>query len=490
MVVETINNDTSLLSRLIVNEKTVKWCSVTLSSVFDRDKRLEASVYDIESLHAYQMINEKSKYKSINLIGNDNSPVFNAYYGNRLKRNYIHPSHPLAIGFIGSSEMLDCYPHPVKFMEESERTNDLHVKYGMLLLSRSGTIGNITFVNKTLEKLLVSEHAIRLECKNYPGYVYAYLKTKTGQLLIHSNIYGAVIQEIEPDHLKNIPIPDAPYEIKSKINNLIVRSYELRDESNELIEQATSLLINELHFPPIRDFDVELFKKNKNVDTFSVKLSHVDGRLDASYHVPIVQSITEHMVKYADEITTIGDERISKDVILPPRFARVYVDEGNGRVLLGGKQILELNPSGKKYISNSKHKELIKKLEVHKDTTLITRSGTIGKVALVPSHWEGFIPSDHIIRIVPSNEQIAGYIYIFLNSEYGNNLITHYTYGSVVDEIDDNHVRNIPLPLLKNKDIQKKINDFALEANEKRYEAYLYEQQALRIMNDEVIFAK
>ena len=108
----------------------------------------------------------------------------------------------------------------------------------------------------------------------------------------------------------------------------------------------------------------------------------------------------------------------------------------------------------------------------------------------MPKHWEGYIPSDHIIRVVPANDEIAGYIFIFLNSEYGYNLITHYTYGSVVDEIDDNHVRNIPIPLLKNKNIQQKINDLALEANEKRYEAYLLEQQALKIMNDEVIFAK
>ncbi len=73
---------------------------------------------------------------------------------------------------------------------------------------------------------------------------------------------------------------------------------------------------------------------------------------------------------------------------------------------------------------------------------------------------------------------------------YGYHLITRFTYGSVVDEIDDNHVRQIAIPLLKNKDIQKQINDLALEANEKRYEAYKLEQQALQIMDNEVIFAK
>lgn len=32
-----------------------------------------------------------------------------------------------------------------------------------------------------------------------------------------------------------------------------------------------------------------------NVDTFSVKLSNINGRIDASYHVPIVDAILKHM---------------------------------------------------------------------------------------------------------------------------------------------------------------------------------------------------
>ena len=206
--------------------------------------------------------------------------------------------------------------------------------------------------------------------------------------------------------------------------------------------------------------------------------------------MPIVDAIVKHMKQYAAEVTMVGDSRISKEVILPPRFARVYVEEGYGSVLIGGKQINELDPSGKKYLSKTKHKTLMEKLEVTQNTILITRSGTIGKTVLVPKHWEHWIPSDHIIRVVPANRDIAGYLSIFLASEYGYPLITHYTYGSVVDEIDDTHVSNIPIPILKNTDVQRQINDLALEANKKRYEAYKMEQQALQIIDNEVIFAR
>lgn len=205
----------------------------------------------------------------------------------------------------------------------------------------------------------------------------------------------------------------------------------------------------------------------------------------------IVDAIIDHLNKHAEEVITVDDNRISKNIILPGRFKRVYVGEGEGRVFIGGKQLHELDPSNKKYLSLSQHGERIEKqLELHENMTLITCSGTIGKVALVGRHWEKWAANQHIIRIVPASENIAGYLNIFLASEYGYHLITRYTYGAVIDEIDATHVSNIPIPLLKNHDIQKRINDLALEANQKRYEAYKLEQKALEIMDREVIYAK
>lgn len=220
-------------------------------------------------------------------------------------------------------------------------------------------------------------------------------------------------------------------------------------------------------------------------------MSDMAGRVDASYHVPIVDAIVKHLQQYAAEVTTVGDSRISKDIILPGRFKRIYVEEGYGRVFIGGKQLYELDPTNKKYLSLVHHGDRIsKQLELHEGMTLITCSGTIGKVTLVGKHWENWTANQHIIRVVPASKNIAGYLSVFLASDYGHQLITRYTYGSVVDEIDDTHVSSIPFPILKNADVQRRINELALKANQKRYEAYKMEQQALKIIDNEVIFAK
>lgn len=66
-------------------------------------------------------------------------------------------------------------------------------------------------------------------------------------------------------------------------------------------------------------------------------------------------------------------------------------------------------------------------------------------------------------------------------------MIKKHTYGAVVDEIDTNHVGDIMIPLLKNESKQKEINDLVIKANELRYEAHLKEQEAIRIVNEDVI---
>ena len=472
-----------------VAESPLKFCTVTLSDVIFRGKRLEASVFDVDAKHARAAV-EHGKYP-VKMVGGANG-LAGSYVCGRFKRIWVEKSD---FPIFQPSSITDIYPTPDGYISHKTQTNidALRVHEGQVLMTCSGTIGKLSYVSKTLDNQIFSHDLLRIN-SNDPsdaGYIYAYLKSATGNKILLTNSYGAVITHIEPEHLATVPIPDAPEEIKKHISDLIVKSYALRDESNSLIDEATGLLISELQLPDISSFDVELYKKKANVDTFSVKLSKIAGRIDASFHVPIVDAIIEHMKQHAAEVTTVGDKRISKEIILPGRFKRVYVEEGYGRVFIGGKQILELDPTNKKYLSLVHHGDRIsKQLELHENMTLITCSGTIGRVALVGKHWENWTANQHIIRVVPASKDVAGYLSIFLASEYGYPLITRYTYGSVVDEIDVTHVSSIPFPLLKNADTQKRINELALEASEKRYEAYKLEQQALRIVDKEVIFAK
>lgn len=471
------------------NDIPLKWCSVSLSDVIFRGKRLEASVFDVEAKQARQIV-KNSKFPSTT-IGGENG-LTTSYTCARFKRIWLeHSDFPI----YQPSTIVDIKPKPDGYISHLTKTNieNLRVKKGQILMTCSGTIGKVSYVSDTLKNKIFSHDLLRINCKNTvdQGYVYAYLKSKVGNKILLTNSYGAVITHIEPEHLATIPIPDAPKEIKERIHNLIVESFKLRDESNELIDQATALLIDELKLPSISEFKQNNIKNSANVNAFSVKLSNLAGRVDASYHLPTVNKIVEHFKKYAKEVTTIGDERISKQIILAGVFKRTYVEEEYGYPFLGGKEITQLSPKTEKYLSKPIHKKRYEKeLKVTENTILVTDRGTIGTTTIVPRHWNGYAVSQNVLKLVPANNNVAGYIYIFLNSEWGTELIRRQTYGSVVDMIDNNSLSSVEIPLLKNQDIQNRINDLALKANQKRYEAYILEQEALKIMNEEVIYAK
>lgn len=168
----------------------------------------------------------------------------------------------------------------------------------------------------------------------------------------------------------------------------------------------------------------------------------------------------------------------------------MYVDKEYGVRFLGGKELNQLDPSTEKYLSKKAHANQLKdSLGIKPNSLLTPARGSLGEVVFPPKHFKGWAISDNLMQIL-SFDSICGYLYIFLNTEYGKTLIKRFTYGGVVDAIEPEHIKQVAIPLLKNKSAQKKINDLALEANQKRYEAFLLEQQALEIMDNEVIYAK
>lgn len=469
-------------------EEELPWTMVRLQEVIARDCRLEANVFGIEGRHARETL-KRCKWPLERICGEKG--LAEAFYPTRFKRIIVEKSeYPLIL----PSQIQELSPKPKAYLSPLCNTDfeTLKAQKGQVLLTRSGTIGNCSLVSDTLAGKTLSDDLIRITCDDQAatGYLYAFLRTKTGQALIRTNEYGAVVSHIEPHHLENVPVPNPPPIVKKRIHELVMKSYKLRDESNELLARAERLLYDALNLPLIEKLRPRYFDRSVDLRNYTTRLSQLDGRLDASYHVPIVDAIMRKLKKEAAEITTISDPRISKRIILPGRFKRVYMQEGQGVPFFGGKQIYELDPANKKYLSLKHHGERIRKeLLLEKNMVLITCSGTIGRVALVPAHWEGWTANQHIIRILPSSEEIAGYLYVFLASEYGYELITRFTYGAVVDEIDDRHVSEVAIPLLKDNSIQTEINSLALEANEKRAEAYYAEQEAIRVTNDEVIHA-
>ncbi len=467
----------------------LKWASVVVREIVEKDYRLEASVYDIEGRQARQHL-EKGKWEVVRLCGEKG--LVTAYHGIRFKRIYVEKSD---FPIYQPAQANDLYPRPSAYISDLTQTDidALRVKRGQVLLTCSGTIGNCTYVRNTLDNLIFSHDLIRIESKEYNGFIYAFLKSKIGRLLITTNNYGAVVKHIEPKHLNHIPIPNPPPILKQEIHNLIEESFKLRDESNELMDEAQVLLKETLQLPDIENLQerAEQFDKTARILNYSVLSSESIDRLDGSYYVPIVKAIEQHIEKMAKEILKVGDNQISQSVTLPGRFKRVYVEEGNGIVFFSGKDILELDPSDKKYLSFSQHAQKIKnELVIKEGMILVTSSGTVANTTFVPKHWDGWAMTHDIIRLVPANNEISGYLYAWLSSPYARELISRFAYGAVVRHLEKEHLLRVSVPLLNDKNTQAKINNKILDANHKRTKAYKLEQEALTVLDEQVIYAQ
>lgn len=463
----------------------LKYTSVSLSEVFSNNTRLEASAFNLEAKAAKYKV-EHCRYGYVHLWGKDGL-VKDAFVRGRFKRIYVEKGE--GIPFFQPSSITEVYPKPAKYISENTDVDieALKVKKGMMLMSVSGTIGKCSMVGKSLNDKVFSHDLLRLTGKNDfdTGYIYAYFCTQTGQQMLQTNNYGAVIQHIEPEHLKNIIIPNAPELIKRKIHNLVIESYDLRDQSNDLMDEAERILYEELQLPPIEQLKPKYFDESVDLRNYTTKLSGLNLRLDCSYHTPETATILSIIRNTAKVVKRIGDKEISDKIILAGRFKRTYVDDKNGIPFFGGKQLLELSPSNIKYLSKDQHgNRITKELYLKENMVAVTCSGTIGKVNIIPRHWENWALNQHVMRIVPATKDIAGYIYCWLNTDYAYQLIVRNTYGAVVDEIDDRQLSQVEIPLLENESKQKEINDKVLEANELRYQAYLKEQEAVTIMND------
>ena len=476
--------------REMLTEKPIKWTSVDVQEVIDSDFCLKAGMYSTDGRRARKYLIEKCKWNFVYLCGENG--LATAYYRTRFKRIYVDKSD---FPIYQPAQINELHPKPSAYISGSTQTDidGLRVKKGQVLLTCSGTIGNCTYVRDTLNNLIFSHDVIRIEPKEYNGFVYAFLKSKTGFSMVNTNNYGAVIQHIEPEHLNHIPIPNPPPILKQEIHSLIEESFRLRDESNELMDEAQILLKTALQLPSIEAFHerADQFDKMASVLNYSVSSSEVIDRLDGSYYVPIVKSIERHIAKTAREVAKIGDNQISQSVTLPGRFKRVYVEEGRGIVFFSGKNIRELDPSDKKYLSLSQHAEKIKnELVIKEGMILVTPSGTLANMVLVPKHWDGWAMTHDIIRLVPASREISGYLYAWLSSDYAHELIHKFAYGAVVQHLEKEHIMQVSVPLLRDENVQREINDTVLEANRKRTEAYNLEQEALRVLDEKVIYAR
>jgi type I restriction enzyme S subunit len=381
------------------------------------------------------------------------------------------------------SELFDFPLFPTKYVyaNKIKKVERWFLKEGWLLLTCSGKVGMPLIVTKLYEGFIVSHDVARVipEIDTQTGFLYAYLSNWIGKAQLTKDQYGVAVDHIEPHHVKSVKVPLLPKEIQKIIHNNILKVFNLRDKARDLLTRSQLELLKELGLSKL--------EKSAETKPFSVKSSDLRLRLDASYHKPIINEILDKIRNCRYVPKRLGDG--IGEVFIPGRFKRIYVDKNYGVPFLSGTQIAQIKPYDLKYISTRVTKN-IEDWIVRVGWILVTCSGTIGRVALVPKGWDRWAVSQHVLRIVPNTKEINnGFLAAFLFSEYGHQQVISKTYGGVVDELAEEDMRDVLVPLPP-MDVQERIGRLVVEAYELRELANKIEEETVKVLEDMLVSLK
>ena len=146
------------------------------------------------------------------------------YIGPRWNSASIKVDNPtdtsMLIPYLTANAALELRRFTVKWLDPNKANTSqkaamamLKIEEGDILISRSGTIGKVTYATKDLaENYLVSDDLVRIRVKdaNLRAYLLAYFTSNTALSLMLLDEYGSVQQHLQPRHIQEmiIPVPD------------------------------------------------------------------------------------------------------------------------------------------------------------------------------------------------------------------------------------------------------------------------------------------
>lgn len=465
------------------------WVSIPLTIVpahwlADGEQRLDGSYYAQDAIAALGVVNN---------CGFETKPlaqvVTDIFILDRFRRIYA-TNEKSGWPYLSASEALEFRPTSDRWIAQDHAPKQAEhhfVKAGWILVSSSGTVGRTILATKRLEKYFLTHDLLRVVPNQSPlsGYIFAFLSSWIGQTLISKDQYGSAIKHLEPHHLAGVPVPLLPEGEQKAIHADIMRAYELRDEANQLLDEADELLHDQLGLPRFDESKVPYLPRpirpatNRPEmplpKTFSITISALNERLDASYHVPVARTAIEllHKGKYRP----MRLRELADSIYIPPRFKRIYVQKEYGVPFLRPSNLPQMRPHDLGYLSRLT--KVLDSLTLHKGDVLITTDGTVGRIGIVTSRITGWAGSNNIARITYGAQDFRnGFLAAFLSTPYGFYQLVREIYGGVIDHIEESQIETVYVPNPP-EEIQKAIGERVVRAFEKKDEASTIEQAAI-----------
>lgn len=451
----------------------VEWSSLSASTLFGGERRLEAESYLAEGFYA--RVKLESRPTGWCYMGD----LVDVWQPDRLKGTLVDPSYGVA--FLSATQVFDLRPQPRKWLAADQIRNAeaLRVESGKILVTRSGTVGRATLARAAFEGFLISDDLLRVDLKDKRdwGWIYAFLRSEVGIQMMQSAHYGHVIKHLEPSHLNSIPIPKIEDSQRQWFFEQAERILQWRNLAEVCLSQSEYAL----------DMAFGLDHQDQSETPYCVVMANEifcgRRRLEAAYYESKIRALLSNVHKNSLKVVCLRD--VADRVWWMTRFSRNFGKDGtpyrSSDDLFAVSQISEkrvfLEP-----ISNPSEYFV-------KDGWLLMACsgqtyGLNGSVTLATSHDEKFFYSHDLIRIAPNKEIRSGYLFAYLGHPLlGQRLAKRTAYGSSVPHLDPGDVEQIPIGRIT-AEKEAEIADLADKASDLRAKADSLERHIGREANE------
>jgi len=277
--------------------------SIKLSEVIAGGLRFEAAAFNIEARQAVQAM-RVAGHSLVALYGASGLATF-ANKPTRFPRIYVDADH--GTPFLSSSDIISMRPEIENYLSRklTPQLDELLIREWDVLISRSGTVGNVGLAPERFASWALSEHAIRLRAPTPEdsAFISAFLRSRFGRLQLLRASYGSVVQHIEPEHLQKVLVPDLPMRTRRQVGSSMMKASRARDDANRLLDKADADLHTLLKLPPLSS----LYRHKEGPVIVKQHASSLCWRFEASFHDPVAQMAQEISGESRLEVSRLGD---------------------------------------------------------------------------------------------------------------------------------------------------------------------------------------
>ena len=414
------------------------------------------------------------------------------FLGNIFSRIFVKDEEH-GIPYLAASDTVLADINTGRFLskKQSKELEYLMLKKDWIVITCSGTIGNVTYTNATFENHIATHDLIRIvpnDEKILRGYLYAFLSSKYGYNQLTQSRFGGVVKHINAEHVNSITLPLFPESFQKEVDDLIQESARLREEATVALNKASELLKQYASLSDLTESDYDYYgphSSERKVSYFIRSRKEIDSTtINAFNHSERIRNTKD---KIKCKTKPLKEIILNGDTFSTGSFPRVEVKEGKGIMLINQSDIFDSIIKGK-YISkrNVKLSNLVEYGEV-----LIAGVGTMGenetfcRTIFANEDLVGQLVSGEFIRMKTNDKVPSGYLYTWLSSDYGFRLIRNLQTGTKLCRPIPRLVLEIPVPILE-KEQMKEIDRIVKEAHTKKHKANCLERKAILMVEQEI----